>query len=38
MHKPVKYVEKGLSIAANGAWVDKPSKNLESAPMVDDCQ
>ena len=20
MHKPVKYLEKGLSIAANGAW------------------
>jgi hypothetical protein len=21
MHKPIKFVEKGLSIAANGAWV-----------------
>ena len=21
MHRPVKYVEKGLSVAANGAWV-----------------
>ena len=21
MHKPIKYVEKGLSIAANGAWM-----------------
>ena len=21
MHKPIKFVEKGLSVAANGAWV-----------------
>jgi uncharacterized radical SAM superfamily Fe-S cluster-containing enzyme len=41
MHKPIKYVEKGLSIAANGAWfvfnnVNKISQNPSFTPKWSD--
>ena len=35
MHAPIKYFEKGLSIAANGAWVVFSSLNkINQTPVV----
>ena len=39
MHRPIKYVEKGLSVAANGAWtvfsrVNKIRQNPSFTPEV----
>ena len=34
MHKPIKYAEKGLSIAANGAWIVFNTLKLEGHVTV----